>query len=762
MLNNSSGEHVDKDVNGVKQNFSIGTIINIPAAAAVLYKPGMLNILSVSSSAIIIGGVNEMGCSVSVHSVVGLDSRNNSVMQQGIAVSPLCQSTVLLNRFTESSLKSLVLMCIWPSGSLSSPPLQNTLDRAVFQQLFGSEISLFDSSVLVIGTSSGHIYYFPLADGVTCHKEKLSQPFLSQDESGQKTHSFSLVPSLLFCLEQPVSAVYLANIPFEREENSEDHIEKQKLNYSNCVLFIGKRDKLLVSYQNKSSDKSRNADFAVGQIPGPVCCSAMEAVTNVLIHSTGKEIFISKIELQKTQLSATAYSEHVVVQTVHCIKIPFVCTMVHVTLATKEPDTDEIIVLTLKGKLEKFKISNLLDSSSFSFMKMSPKIAGNKIKCFLSDIAKTSEKLSQLNLSINAEDAILKELNVATSFICSVMDKEQFEKGKHLSIKEGSDCDDHGIHFSVSSSVSYEGNLTGPLVNIQCKVTNNCNITFCKGWSFLVQVSVAEQRTFNFTGSQRIKSKAVPLNEFATGQHVVLEFLLDSLTPFYSVKINFFLYFDLNAILSKLSSSLSSESVVVPLNVKYLDVIDFLKPLSRSKSCFESQGTSQFNRQSVQQKISTAVKNVESLFSSQIFSLEPALNNATTSVRSPQTLYQFVLPLSENCVHYIYQHILTNKDVYNAKESLTFQEAVLLFLTVRNKALWLDCGQGSIKAKTPTGEQVELHVCHRSVSTDDVQENAMMTNYCKLELVLRSSAIQLLCCLHGAVLTRFQVKQIYI
>lgn len=741
-------------------------VVNIPLSNVVLCKPGVVNVVCISSSVIITGGINEIGYCVAVYSVHGLvNFVQNPVEQQRITISSLCQSTIPMS-VTEPSFNTPILTCIWPSGSLSNHQLSYTLDRTVFELLFGSEASLFDLCVVLIGTCEGHVYFFPLASDMTSQdvltpKDKLKQSSLLQNMAERKTRSFTLAPSLLYCLEQPVSAISLARIPFIEVKDKKAHAENAKVTCGNCVLFVGKRNKLVVSYQNRSSRSNRNAVFAECQIPGPVWSSTVEETSNVFMHSTGQEIFISKLEIQCTELSSQATPEQVVITTIHCIKLPFACVMVNVTPATLEQCKDNLIVLTLKGKLQKLDISNIHDSSSrFLLMKISPTTAGNKIKCLLSEIERISKKLSQLNLSIKAEDTILKDLNIVTSLICRIMDKHT--QKMYGMPKKGSDCV-IDILCSVIPTVREAGNVTSPLVNLQCKVVNQWTATFGKGWSLLVQVNLTEQGTVNPTGCQKTTSKAVPLNMFASGQHVVLEFPLHSVVLFNSVKVLFFLHFDLNAVLSNLDGNtcISAESVVIPLDVKMLDVIDFLRPVTRNKSCFETPEHLMVDRRaiSLQQKISTALKSVNSRLTSRADGLESATNNTNKQITCAQTSYQSILFLSQSCIHYISQQVQTNKHLCGTKEPITLEESVLIFLTNGNKAFMLaDCQQGFVKTETPTGKQIELRVQPRSKSTSDVPQIEMGEKRCKFELVLQAPTVQLICSLHEAVLTRLKVR----
>ena len=755
---------MDRQTDSIKQVHPAGCLpsgfVTVPLSDAVLYKPGVQSVFPLSSGTFITGGVTSVGYCVSVHRKHGPDHLEDSSKQQRpITISTLCQSSIPgFMSAKEPLLSQPVLMCVCPSVSLSSSKMLCSLDRAVFEQLFGSELSLIDSPILLLGTCEGYIYYFPLSGDVTgqCvtidHKSK--PPPLLKTKTGVNNCGISLVPSLLYCLEQPVSAIFIASIPFVATAASDKKVgsEQPKTICNNCILFVGKTDKIMVTFQDKSSVDTRKAVFAECQIPGPVLCSVLRANNNVLVHSTGKEVFISEVEVQDSQLPSKDSVPQVTVTTIHYIKVPLVCVMDYMYMCVTS-HTDSFIVLTSRGKLLKLSISKSHDGSSFSPMRISSQVAGGKMKCLLSDIERISKQLSQVNLSITIEDKILKDINIATRLACELLDKQSMLPEEPAMPTDGSKPT-QGIQCSVTPTIRDAGKLTSPLVNLTCKIINHGALTFGKGWSLLIQVRVSKP------GVQPVvvhntASKALPLHTSATGQQYELDFPIQPVVIFYPVMVKFCLHFDLNSILSDLIDSVVLESVAIPLDVKMLDMIDFLRPLHSVTSRSLSSPHFQSNMQEVSphHRLLATVKNIGCSFGSQNVNPGPTTTPTIAQPSSSQSSCHASLHLSQSCVWYIYQHVQINKHTYSCKDSVTLEQALLRFITASSKAfLEMDSTQCSVEARSPAGEHIELCVC-RSAARSDRAEDC-----CAFQLVLKAPSVELMCSLHEAVLVRLKVN----
>lgn len=687
--------------------------------------------------------------------------------------------------------QSCSLLCVQPFGGISSHDCLHLEDR-VFGQLFGRDALLLASPVVLLGCSTGWIYFFPLAfsPSVNSHSEPTSSS--SAHTSGNDRKHITFTPQILYDLQQDLSGIHLANLPLpsERKDNTESRNAGHKSMCSskgtsaescNAVIFVGSRDKVVVAVENRSQEATESGvSFTEYSVPGPIICSCMTSKGDVLVHSTGREIFVTKLYPESPSASSGHLPQGVsAVLNPKCIMIPFVCA-IHCSLKPQrhrsEAGTDgrdQVLALTFKGRLLAFPLLSPEEEPGelpmSPLFNLAPNVAAKKVKDALVNIEEVCTQLSKVNLIIKAENEILKELNIAISIVCDIIgnapDGFGFLKSE---LQPESSRTLSPIVCTFSPVVKSFDSVSDRSIILQCRVTNQGNWLLSGHWSLLVQLHGCKQWLGSGKNQCIAVNHSVSLGMFQPGSSTELNIPLDeNLDVMSSVSVEAFLLCDLHSLLAgaqpdlfRSTSSLQNVSdIVVPIARKVFDALHFLRPHSVHGGRGCATMSAALNELVDTLKILNSVPRRLNLQDE-----GSAASKAPFSISSaPGQSQSSSLQLSQDCLDHmvgIVQDSLKDSLKSHGISELPTEAAVFLFLLADSNLTPQQVGRNCslVTLATVNCEPITMHVRDVGGSPVFPRTNESSATMSGVELIIKAPSGQLLSCVHEAVIKRLEVK----
>ncbi|EDO36043.1 predicted protein [Nematostella vectensis] len=527
----------------VKNNGGISTSIPvtmISQSQAVIYEPHALRAIQIEDKLVICGG-HGTEYFYSVYTALENGHDSQCYQTQPLRRQTFYDSTCVNNLMGNDKLLSLAVLGMKTGDTRKADPCY-VLEKGLFTQLFGRDAILTNANVLLVGLPSGQVMY----QNIHC--------------------TIAKAPALLFHLEQAVVSIHCACLPTSlqglrdgnkesyhhgNKESTSDHrstSDKLQPEEFNAIVMVGSCGKLVICHRVGPGGSGN--DFQEYNLPGPVVCTWLYA--NILVHSTGQDMFVTKLGLTQPE------GPHKFVESlcpVH-LPIPWISTLccvpsIHGSLWC--------YCLTNKGKLLEF---NPPDLESTHNIRVSPVVVGERLKKVLTAIEKTVIDVNRKKEEITKSESILKELNTAATLAC-----ELHNPGRRSPIT-----------WSVTLALNSANCGRLPQVFLHCKITNNSCLTLTSNWSLLV--TIKESALWPNVGQNTTHS--TPLGDFKARSSRELQLPFDSgIAPVSMVTIEASMHFNVKQVL--LESSISrtvggnDRSVLILLGVNRFTPEDFAR-----------------------------------------------------------------------------------------------------------------------------------------------------------------------------------------
>ena len=647
------------------------------------------------------------------------------------------------------------LCCVQPSSSVSCSSLCPVIERPLFNKLFNWEASLLDSPVVIFGGEDGQILFWPVNSYALINR--------NLETLGGKQ---SFTPQLLYHLEQRVSAIYAANIQCQKDSSggSSTKCKKESTGYCcNALVFVGSCDKIVIACERKpqKGDEVQAIHFGVHTILGPVLCSCLSNRGDTLVHSTGKEIFVTRLCSNDAMGAASSTSVlsscMTTLFTTVSMQIPNICTVCCVDKKNKMTGTvTQAYVLNMNGRLLQFVLPDVQDGASHIYSSILPQMAGEKVKSYLSEIETLSAELSKVNAAVETEDRILRELNMVIHTVCQLAKDTETTPQQSM-------CP---ISCTLTPSVLSYDSSGNSSVSVHCKVVNQGSLMLSSSWSLLVQVQGQEPWCHRVTADSHTFGRSMPLKTFNTGSFIEIDMPLStSFSSSFHLVTEVHLYCNLNSLLAGLRMDPNSgnvfkkpvEDVLIPISRRVFDVLHFVRPRQMGSHVAVTNPLPGSKEELIQtlDKLNSKIQftiNKEDLFG------QGGAENAEKSLQFGSYSASFLV--SPDAVRFMMSAI-QNSSAQNTTQatviSLTPQAAVLHFILTDSSIAHqqIDSKYSGIDLLIVNGSQAAIHVKPATgfvTSADSVP----------LEVTLHCSSIPLLCRLHEAVLARFRVSCPYV
>ena len=295
-----------------------------------------------------------------------------------------------------------VLSLVFPqscgnTASLHAGFLSSTTD-VFFRQLFGLELSLARSTVVIVGTQSGPILFFDIRGycNPPCSSGTLSNTLCN--------------------LDQPVVAIHTLHLPTHREELD----GPMSAAPANALLVVGKMGKLVLL--SEAEKEKQVPVVSVFHIPGPILSSVLVEGHSFSYSNTRG---IHRVCLEPSCISKSIDSDTIPSASVVVPHLQFQSplriapmAMSFITGASPQSLNQAFSATTvgIDGKLFRFHLKSCQDTEKVS---EKPDI-GREMKEKMNSIKNTADNTSKFQSQLKVVDTALRELNKALSVLLSI------------------------------------------------------------------------------------------------------------------------------------------------------------------------------------------------------------------------------------------------------------------------------------------------------------------------------------------------------
>ncbi len=439
------------------------------------------------------------------------------------------------------------VLCVGVSDSGIKNCCDIVLEPDIFSKLFGSELALSGSPVLILGCQNGQVVYW----------SEFSQANITQNLSSSQQ-----LP-ILYALGQPVQSIHAVRLP-EKEYNQLTNISKQYYSAPNSLLLVGHLGKIVVC--TTGAPQQRLPSFLDFNIPGPITsatliqnncflfttsfavhriCLKEDCIKNCSVISDPKQVTVPELRFRLPSTVAKCASGTLLLSNINTSSI------------SSEREV-KIAFISLSGAVTKLKVpdcnceNNLIDVKN----KDENELAVDLKEC-LQSLEVINDRLDELRKKEDQQNVHLAELSRELSILSNIA---------HTRYGPNS-------HFHVSYSPSYQN--IGVIYHKPCIdvcFTHVGSAPVSQGWSLLVQSC----RMSTKLGSKCTTfSRLIPLTSLQPGNKVCTQIILENF-KILRYKICCYLHYDTSYLLHK--AALPTTATILHSQESF-DLIDFLLPL---------------------------------------------------------------------------------------------------------------------------------------------------------------------------------------
>ncbi|KAG8446486.1 hypothetical protein GDO86_014081 [Hymenochirus boettgeri] len=424
-----------------------------------------------------------------------------------------------------------VLLCI-SNEEEKEVCCSSTLDSSLFTVLFGIDVSMLNSPVILCGFPDGQVSFFPL-----------KAPDFSTKPKTQSKYLGSL--SVLYHLEQPI--VFIGATNTKAATNESGHLA-----VCDCIVFLGLGG-LIVTLTVGDKTERPAYDFREYYVKTPVNCAVCCGPS--LYYSTCSAIHCVTIpEPEKTPenrfLASVNYN---------------ISSVIAISLLSCLPDgVGEFLALSKSAKLMICKLTPRNDTTHRAGL--SGAVAGQRIKDLLSQIGAVSERASHLKSAIEQKNVSLHKLNQVMAI------------SRMLVSNKGSD-----LPITCTVKVSWTCILLQPSLVVSSTIQNKADLSLASGWTMCIQLSTLDSdvaTSYSFSVKELEPGETMEFTfPLPRGNCEVLEF---------PIKVGFTLFYSLQGLLENSQfnqPSLFSDTrtgICLPMQDQTIDILQCLRLSSQA------------------------------------------------------------------------------------------------------------------------------------------------------------------------------------
>ncbi|KAK5905727.1 hypothetical protein CgunFtcFv8_001656 [Champsocephalus gunnari] len=345
--------------------------------------------------------------------------------------------------------RSPVLICVHSRDATPSPSSSNSssdeapapghfhLDSVLFKLLFGVDVALAKSPVILCGLPDGCVCFVPLR------------------LPGSRLR-------VLHSLEQPV--VFVGSSGPGR-----------------CLVAVGELGRVVLMKADKGgSAEGRGSVFIEGCVPGPVVCGCVDK--NTVYYSTGSDLLLLDLsegtsgEEGQGKDEETRRKMDAALQSPTSLNVCRVVALAPPTCNTAAPGVVELLGLSVRGQLQRIRLPVRTEDSRLS--SGSDSQVGRSVRDLLSSIGDVCERASVLKTSIKSKNQILQRLNQVLNISFLLM--AGANGAEHPPLQENP--------IRCRASTSWSRLLQEDSLTLTCVLDNSSAYVLERGWTLSITV----------------------------------------------------------------------------------------------------------------------------------------------------------------------------------------------------------------------------------------------------------------------------------
>ncbi|XP_040186884.1 Fanconi anemia core complex-associated protein 100 [Rana temporaria] len=363
--------------------------------------------------------------------------------------SPTREVTLSGKAVTPSPSLQPVLCCVslWKEDKVNGVPSAFLLEARLFTRLFGVDLAMLDSPIILCGFPDGRVAYFPLKSSGSCGENRSSL-------------------KLLYHMEQPVVSVG-ATKTGPRDGGTEQPIGGFQNVSCDCVLLIGQKGSL-VSVTSGEEGEGAACEYRKYPVHAPVCCAFYS--TAAVIYSNPSDLF--SITIPKAEDGPRG---SVVSSVRHNVpRIATVSENIHTS------DGTGLVLLSSRGRL----MLRKFNQKGHGGQRPGPggDNTGLRIKELLSGIGSVSDRVSRLKSSVGEKSRALQKLNQVMSLSRQLLS-----------------CDWRSSPLRCDVKTRWTRMLQTDCMAVSCTLENGTDCVLEGGWTLCVLISSDTSYSFPLT-----------------------------------------------------------------------------------------------------------------------------------------------------------------------------------------------------------------------------------------------------------------------
>ncbi|KAM4691859.1 Fanconi anemia core complex-associated protein 100 [Rhinophrynus dorsalis] len=576
------------------------------------------------------------------------------------------------------------------AGEMSGDPCSLTVEASLFSALFGVDVTMLDSSVILCGFPDGQVAYFPL--------KAAGLPSMYLTDTSNKSLATAVV---IYHLEQPVVFIGAARTDLSAKES--DHSQSTASLPNNSIVFLG-HGGLMVAVSAGFKTEGTTYEFSEYHLKAPVYCAICSG--SRLFYSTCSDILFVTVPKSERNPILTSSSHNISMVLAIC------------QLSSSPKGDLQFLALSKRGKLLLCNV--VLAEGRTHHAGLLCSNAGQRIKDLLSGIGTVSERTSQMKCVLDQRNSSLFNLNQAMALSRVVMSSQ----GAELSV-------------NCKVRVSWTRILQQDSLVAICTLENKTDCSLESGWALCIHLSTE--------ASVSSTSYSFPVKKLSPGETTELFFPLStekSNSVEFPIKISCTLFYSLKGLDRDNSSNCTQspvsfphkQGICLPLHEHTVDILQCLRLSPQAGHPFTPGSRRTSPLDPVEAFLMSSARADSGVV--QMRSLPEAICNQTGNYSSALTASVRVSAL------------MLNQTLQNDKSGVSLCHAVLRWLF---SAEMIPQNVTEVHGLTPDERELCLRVAE--VSVTDLSSGGPIR---AIEVQMLSSHLDVLACLHLAVISRLQ------
>ena len=415
----------------------------------------------------------------------------------------------------------------------------------LYSKLFGSELTLSGSPVLLLGCQNGHVMYSSISQITAMLNPSSPQQPLP----------------IIYSLGQPVLSIHAIYLPDNDSNFLTVNTSGAQPHVPNSLLLIGRLGKLVLC--TMGAPQQRTPSFLEFNTPGPITSSVL-VKNHALLLSTPSALY--KVCMEEDCIRRHSFATGSVIIPEMRFRLPSEVAQIDrgtllldnlKTITVSGETALKVVCVSLDGSVTVIKIARCCGEEKIEATDQS-KLTKELKEC-LRTLESTSFRLDELSKKREQQESCLPELSRELSSLCDI------SRTQNMPAQSNSNFQIRYHPKYVNIGVNYHK----PCVDVCLTYTGAAPLS--KGWSLLVQTFPCKLKSLS---KHCTSSQLVPLASLQPKDEVSIQILLEDFVNLH-YNVCCYVHYDASHLLNQVTAP---TTVTILLFEKSLDFVDFLLP----------------------------------------------------------------------------------------------------------------------------------------------------------------------------------------